>query len=50
MHQYLASTPQRTLLLDAFMAFLVVIGVLQFVYCVVAGNYVSCIHVLEVLR
>ncbi|PWY82958.1 defender against death DAD protein [Aspergillus heteromorphus CBS 117.55] len=37
--QYLATTPQRTLLLDAFMAFLVLVGGVQFVYCVLAGNY-----------
>ncbi|KAA8648579.1 hypothetical protein EYZ11_006714 [Aspergillus tanneri] len=37
--QYVATTPQRTLLLDAFMAFLVLVGGIQFVYCVVAGNY-----------
>ncbi|KAL4881246.1 DAD family-domain-containing protein [Aspergillus karnatakaensis] len=37
--QYLNTTPQRTLLLDAFMAFLVLVGGVQFVYCVVAGNY-----------
>ncbi|KAL5339323.1 defender against death DAD protein [Aspergillus crustosus] len=37
--QYLTTTPQRTLLLDAFMAFLVLVGGVQFVYCVVAGNY-----------
>ncbi|KAK4152434.1 hypothetical protein C8A00DRAFT_16272 [Chaetomidium leptoderma] len=36
---YLDTTPQRTKLLDAFMAFLVAVGALQFVYCVVAGNY-----------
>ncbi|KAI9053737.1 hypothetical protein LZ554_002688 [Drepanopeziza brunnea f. sp. 'monogermtubi'] len=36
---YLAQTPQRTKLIDAFMGFLVVVGVLQFVYCVIAGNY-----------
>lgn len=41
--QYLANTPQRTLLLDAFMAFLVLVGGLQFLYCVLAGNYVSCL-------
>lgn len=34
-------TPQRVKLIDAFMAFLVVVGVLQFVYCVLVGNYVS---------
>ncbi|KAJ5178983.1 hypothetical protein N7492_002193 [Penicillium capsulatum] len=37
--QYISTTPQRTLLLDAFMAFLVLVGGLQFVYCVLAGNY-----------
>lgn len=37
---YLESTPQRTKLIDTFLGFLVVAGVLQFVYCVIAGNYV----------
>jgi oligosaccharyltransferase complex subunit epsilon len=37
---YLDATPQRTKLIDVFMAFLVTVGVLQFVYCVIAGNYV----------
>ncbi|RPB02156.1 defender against death DAD protein [Choiromyces venosus 120613-1] len=36
---YSQSTPQRTKLIDAFLGFLVITGVLQFVYCVVAGNY-----------
>jgi len=36
---YLDKTPQRTKLIDVFMAFLVVVGVLQFVYCVLVGNY-----------
>ncbi|KAL0639628.1 oligosaccharyltransferase complex subunit epsilon [Maublancomyces gigas] len=36
---YLQSTPQRTKLIDTFLGFLVVAGVLQFVYCVLAGNY-----------
>ncbi|RFU36130.1 hypothetical protein B7463_g266, partial [Scytalidium lignicola] len=36
---YLDKTSQRTKLIDVFMAFLVVVGVLQFVYCVIAGNY-----------
>jgi hypothetical protein len=40
---YLDTTPQRTKLLDAFMAFLVAVGALQFVYCVVAGNYVRSV-------
>lgn len=38
---YVEATPQRTKLIDAFMAFLVVVGALQFLYCVLAGNYVS---------
>ncbi|CAI7575686.1 unnamed protein product [Penicillium bialowiezense] len=37
--QYATTTPQRTLLLDAFMVFLVLVGGLQFLYCVLAGNY-----------
>lgn len=37
---YQKATPQRTKLIDAFLAFLVAVGVLQFVYCVLAGNYV----------
>ncbi|KAL1842369.1 hypothetical protein VTJ49DRAFT_5434 [Mycothermus thermophilus] len=36
---YLSTTPQRTKLIDAFMAFLVAVGALQFAYCVLAGNY-----------
>ncbi|KAF2099647.1 defender against death DAD protein [Rhizodiscina lignyota] len=36
---YMEKTPQRTKLIDVFMAFLVVVGALQFVYCVIAGNY-----------
>ena len=38
---YLNATPQRVKLVDAFMAFLVVVGGLQFVYCVLVGNYVG---------
>jgi len=40
---YMQKTPQRVKLIDAFMAFLVVVGGLQFVYCVIAGNYVRFI-------
>ncbi|KAI9695637.1 MAG: oligosaccharyltransferase complex subunit epsilon [Bogoriella megaspora] len=36
---YLEKTPQRVKIIDVFMGFLVVVGVLQFVYCVIAGNY-----------
>lgn len=39
-NNYLDTTPQRTKLIDVFMAFLVVVGGLQFLYCVIAGNYV----------
>lgn len=38
---YINSTPQRTKLIDAFMGFLAVVGALQFLYCLLAGNYVS---------
>ena len=38
---YLRNTPSRTKLLDVFMAWLVVVGGVQFAYCVVGGNYVS---------
>lgn len=38
--RYSESTPSRTKLIDAFLVFLVAAGVLQFAYCVVAGNYV----------
>jgi hypothetical protein len=37
---YLETTPQRTKLIDVFMVFLVVVGGLQFVYCLISGNYV----------
>ncbi|KAI9167029.1 Dolichyl-diphosphooligosaccharide--protein glycosyltransferase subunit dad1 [Paramyrothecium foliicola] len=36
---YLKETPQRTKLIDVFLAFLAVVGGLQFLYCVLAGNY-----------
>ncbi|KAL8994396.1 MAG: hypothetical protein Q9169_005631 [Polycauliona sp. 2 TL-2023] len=36
---YQQRTPQRVKLIDVFMGFLVVVGVLQFVYCVLVGNY-----------
>lgn len=39
-NRYVEDTPQRVKLVDAFMAFLVALGVVQFAYCVVAGNYV----------
>ena len=39
-NHYKETTPQRTLLIDAFMAFLIAVGGLQFLYCVLAGNFV----------
>jgi oligosaccharyltransferase complex subunit epsilon len=44
---YLDTTPQRTKLLDAFMAFLVAVGALQFLYCILAGNYVRSLLLLD---
>nr|OQO00549.1 hypothetical protein B0A51_17199 [Rachicladosporium sp. CCFEE 5018] len=38
-NNYVDRTPQRTKLLDSFLLFLVTVGVLQFVYCVIAGNF-----------
>ena len=40
-NNYQQKTPQRTKLLDVFMGFLVVVGALQFLYCLIVGNYVS---------
>ncbi|OJD32841.1 dad family protein [Diplodia corticola] len=36
---YVNKTDQRTKILDTFMVFLVVVGALQFLYCVVGGNF-----------
>ncbi|PHH75364.1 hypothetical protein CDD82_4475 [Ophiocordyceps australis] len=36
---YLRETPQRIKLVDVFLFFLVLVGALQFLYCVLAGNY-----------
>lgn len=41
---YQTSTPQRTKLIDIFMAFLVAAGGVQFLYCVLAGNFVCRSH------
>ncbi|MBE3045181.1 hypothetical protein IMZ48_22045 [Candidatus Bathyarchaeota archaeon] len=37
---YAKNTPQRTKLIDVFMAYLAVVGAVQFLYCILAGNYV----------
>lgn len=37
---YVKETPQRTKLIDVFLVFLVAVGAVQFLYCVLAGNYV----------
>lgn len=39
-HRYLDDTPKRTMLLDVFMLFLVLVGAVQFLYCLLVGNYV----------
>ncbi|KAJ4325154.1 oligosaccharyltransferase complex subunit epsilon [Neodidymelliopsis sp. IMI 364377] len=38
-NRYVEKTSQRTKLLDSFMAFLVVVGALQFLYVVLVGNF-----------
>lgn len=40
-NNYVDKTPQRAKLLDAFLVFLMTVGMWQFVYCVIAGNFVS---------
>lgn len=37
---YVKATPQRTKLIDVFMVYLAVVGAVQFLYCILAGNYV----------
>jgi oligosaccharyltransferase complex subunit epsilon len=37
---YMKETPQRTKLIDVFLVFIAVVGALQFLYCILAGNYV----------
>ena len=39
-NKYVQKTPQRVKLLDSFMVFLVAVGVLQFAYCLIVGNFV----------
>ncbi|KAK9465912.1 DAD family-domain-containing protein [Lipomyces arxii] len=36
---YVLDTPRNLKFVDAFMVFLVAVGVVQFVYCVLVGNY-----------
>ncbi|ODQ66437.1 defender against cell death 1 [Nadsonia fulvescens var. elongata DSM 6958] len=38
-HNYWASATTKVKLMDTFMAFLVVLGVLQFIFCVLVGNF-----------
>jgi hypothetical protein len=38
---YVDNTPQRIKLVDAFMMFLVVVGVIQFINCALLGTFVS---------
>ena len=42
-NKYLNDTPTRTMLLDVFMLFLVLLGAVQFLYCLLVGNYVSLV-------
>jgi hypothetical protein len=39
-NHYINETPQRIMLLDVFLVYLVVVGALQFLHCVIAGTYV----------
>jgi oligosaccharyltransferase complex subunit epsilon len=42
--KYVEKTPQRVKLLDTFLAFLIAVGALQFLYVVIVGNFVSNPH------
>lgn len=42
---YTKEASQRTQLIDAFLAFLIVVGALQFLYCILAGNYVGTLYI-----
>jgi hypothetical protein len=43
-NKYVQKTPQRVKLLDSFMVFLIVVGVLQFTYCLIVGNFVRIVQ------
>lgn len=45
--QYTTTTAQRTMLLDAFMGYLALVAIVQFIYCVVAGNFVRLLDTLN---
>ncbi|SPO39230.1 related to apoptotic cell death regulator DAD1 [Pseudozyma flocculosa] len=38
-NSYVATTPKRLKLVDAFLVFLMVSGIIQFVYCIAITNY-----------
>ncbi|CCI42408.1 unnamed protein product [Albugo candida] len=38
-HQYRKETPKQLQLLDGFLAYVLATGILQFVYCVLVGNF-----------
>ena len=48
-HRYLDDTPQRTMLLDVFILFLVLVGAVQFLYCILAGNYVRLLSMYSIM-
>ncbi|RMY69039.1 hypothetical protein D0863_06711 [Hortaea werneckii] len=49
-NNYMDTTPQRTKLLDSFMAFLIVVAGIQFLYCLIAGNFTSQYRGLDSIR
>lgn len=40
-NRYIQDTPSRTLFLDVFLLYIALNGAVQFVYCILGGNYVS---------
>ena len=39
-NKYVQDTPSRTLLLDCFLLYIALNGAVQFIYCIIGGNYV----------
>lgn len=40
-NRYIQDTPSRTLFLDVFLLYIALNGAVQFIYCIIGGNYVS---------
>lgn len=43
-NKYIQETPSRTLFLDVFLLYIALNGAVQFIYCIIGGNYVCLPH------